>query len=332
MHSVTAIPHDVDEPTVQVHATEVNRSADRIGTVTIQVAGGVGGLGEIWESRTRSNAHEHGRSVPNPLAANPLKHREYAVAGLLPRSDRRPWHGRGRASSPRAQERAATPSTMPSRDGEDRQKCNGQESRERQTSLMTKSEPKADLLLYLQSARDALLWKLDGLSEYDIRRPLTPTGTNLLGLVKHVTGVELGYLGATFERSSGEPMPWLDDDAEPNSDYWATADESREQIIERYRRAWTHSNATIDAVPLNATGKVPWWPSDGNEVTLHHAVVRVIADTQRHAGHADILRELIDGAVGMSKGNESMTPGDSAWWENYRSRLEHVARKASHMA
>jgi hypothetical protein len=147
-----------------------------------------------------------------------------------------------------------------------------------------------------------------------------------------VTGVELGYLGATFERSSGEPMPWLDDNAEPNSDYWATADESREQIIERYRRAWTHSNATIDAVPLNATGKVPWWPSDSNEVTLHHAVVRVIADTQRHAGHADILRELIDGAVGMSKGNESMTPGDSAWWENYRNRLEHVARKASHMA
>jgi hypothetical protein len=123
------------------------------------------------------------------------------------------WTRSGFAS--RAQERAATPSTMPSRDGEDRQKCYGQESRERQTSLMTKSEPKADLLLYLQSARDALLWKLDGLSEYDIRRPLTPTGTNLLGLVKHVTGVELGYLGATFERSSGEPMPWLDDDAEP---------------------------------------------------------------------------------------------------------------------
>jgi hypothetical protein len=197
---------------------------------------------------------------------------------------------------------------------------------------MTKSDPKADLLLYLQSARDALLWKLEGLAEYDIRRPLTPTGTNLLGLVKHVTGVELGYLGATFERRSGEPMPWLDDDAEPNSDYWATADESREQIIERYHRAWTHSNATIDALPLDATGRVPWWPSDGNEVTLHHAVVRVIADTHRHAGHADIVRELLDGAVGMNNGNESMTRGDSTWWENYRGRLEHVAEEASRMA
>jgi uncharacterized damage-inducible protein DinB len=190
---------------------------------------------------------------------------------------------------------------------------------------MTKSDPKGDLLLYLQFARDALLWKLAGLSDYDIRRPLTPTGTNLLGLVKHVTGVELGYLGATFGRPSGEPLPWLEDDAEPNADMWAAADESREQIIERYRRAWAHSNAAIDALPLDATGRVPWWPSDGNEVTLHHALVRVIADTHRHAGHADIIRELIDGAVGMSEDNKSMAAGDSAWWENYRTRLERVA-------
>ena len=61
---------------------------------------------------------------------------------------------------------------------------------------MTESEPKADLRRYLRDARDALLWKLDGLSEYDVRRPLAPTGTNLLGLVKHVTGVEQGYLAA----------------------------------------------------------------------------------------------------------------------------------------
>ena len=197
---------------------------------------------------------------------------------------------------------------------------------------MTESDPKADLHLYLQFARDALLWKLEGLSEYDIRRPLTPTGTNLLGLVKHVTSVERGYFGDTFGRPSGEPLPWLGDDAEPNADMWATADESREQIVGRYRRAWAHSDATIDALALDATGRVPWWPSDGNEVTLHHALVRVIADTHRHAGHADIVRELIDGAVGMSEGNDSMAPGDSAWWEDYRSRLERVAKQASHVA
>jgi len=191
---------------------------------------------------------------------------------------------------------------------------------------MTESDPKADLHFYLQSARDALLWKLEGLSEYDIRRPLTPTGTNLLGLVKHVASVELGYLGDTFGRPSGEPLPWLEDGAEPNADMWAIADESREHIVGLYRRAWAHSDATIDALALDVTGKVPWWPSERNEVTLHHAVVRVIADTHRHAGHADIVRELIDGAVGMSEGNDSMAPGDSAWWENYRNRLERVAK------
>ncbi|MBT2446070.1 DinB family protein [Streptomyces sp. ISL-43] len=193
---------------------------------------------------------------------------------------------------------------------------------------MTESDPRADLHLYLQSARDALLWKIEGLSEYDARRPHTPTGTNLLGMVKHAAGVELGYLGDTFDRPSGEPLPWLDDGAEPNGDMWATADESREHIVDLYRRAWAHADATIDALPLDTVGTVPWWPSHDNKVTLHHAVVRVIADTQRHAGHADIIRELIDGAVGMNKGNNSMPPGHPSWWEDYRDRLERVAREA----
>ncbi|GAA4031462.1 MULTISPECIES: DinB family protein [Streptomyces] len=193
---------------------------------------------------------------------------------------------------------------------------------------MTASDPKADLHRYLQSARDALLWKLEGLSEYDIRRPLTPTGTNLLGLVKHVASIELGYLGDTFGRPSGEPQPWHDEGADLNADMWATADESREYIVDLYRRAWAHADATIDALELDTIGKVPWWPSERNEVTLHHAVVRVIGDAHRHAGHADILRELIDGAVGMNEGNDNMPPGDKAWWENHRSRLERVAREA----
>ncbi|MFI9045568.1 DinB family protein [Streptomyces sp. NPDC053427] len=193
---------------------------------------------------------------------------------------------------------------------------------------MTASEHKADLHFSLQSARDALLWKLDGLSEYAIRRPLTPTGTNLLGLVKHVASVELGYLGDTFGRPSGEPLPWLDDGAEPNADMWVTADESREYIVELYRRAWAHADATIDALALDTVGRVPWWPSGRDEVTLLRAVVRVTADTHRHAGQADILRELMDGAVGVNQGNDSMPPGDSAWWESYRSRLERAAREA----
>jgi uncharacterized damage-inducible protein DinB len=190
------------------------------------------------------------------------------------------------------------------------------------------SDPKADLHRYLQLAREALLWKLEGLSEYDIRRPMVPTGTNLLGLVKHVASVELGYFGDTFGRPSDEALPWLEDGAEPNADMWATADESREQIVGLYHRAWAHSDATIDTLALDAIGSVPWWPDDRSEVTLHRILVHMIAETDRHAGQADIVRELIDGSAGLRDGNDNMAPGDPAWWDGYRSRLERVAREA----
>ncbi|MGE5826794.1 MAG: DUF664 domain-containing protein, partial [Micromonosporaceae bacterium] len=101
---------------------------------------------------------------------------------------------------------------------------------------MSGSDPKAELRRYLQLVRDALVWKLDGLSEYDVRRPLVPTGTNLLGIVKHVASVETGYFGATFGRPFGEPLPWLGEEAEPNADMWATAEESRHEIIAFYHR------------------------------------------------------------------------------------------------
>jgi len=193
---------------------------------------------------------------------------------------------------------------------------------------MTESDPKADLRRYLQAAREALVWKLEGLSEYDARRPMVPTGTNLLGLVKHVASVEAGYFGETFGRPFPEPLPWLDEGAEPNADMWATAEESREQIVGLYHRVWAHSDATIDALALDAVGKVPWWPRERREVTLQRILAHMIAETHRHAGHADIVRELIDGAVGLREGNDNMAPGDQAWWERYRSRLEHAAREA----
>jgi uncharacterized damage-inducible protein DinB len=193
---------------------------------------------------------------------------------------------------------------------------------------MTASDPKADLHRYLQDAREALLWKLDGLTEYDIRRPLVPTGTNLLGLVKHVASVELGYFGDCFGRPYDEPLPWLEDDAEPNADMWAAPGETREQITGLYRRAWAHSDTTIGALALDATGHVPWWPASRSEVTLHKILVHMIAETDRHAGQADIVRELIDGSAGLREGNDNMAPGDKAWWEDYRNRLEQAARGA----
>lgn len=197
--------------------------------------------------------------------------------------------------------------------------------------VMMDHDAKADLLRYLQEARDSLVWKVDGLGEYDIRRPLTPTGTNLLGLVKHLSGVELGYFGDTFGRPFFDKEPpawWYTEDAELNADMWATPQESREQIVDLYRRAWEHANATIDALTLDAVGRIPWWPEERGEVTLHHVIVRVLAETHRHAGHADIVRELVDGSVGEKKGNGNIPEGGRAEWERYRDRLERAAREA----
>ncbi|MCC6495747.1 MAG: DinB family protein [Propionibacteriaceae bacterium] len=190
-------------------------------------------------------------------------------------------------------------------------------------------EPKELLQHYLQTARDAMLWKLDGLSAYDARRPLVPTGTNLLGLVKHLAGVEFGYFGEVFGRPVADPPDWLDAmDDEPNADLYATASESVESIVALYRRAWAHTDATVAELPLDAVGSVPWWHPDRREVSLEQILVHVIAETHRHAGHADLVRELVDGAVGWRAGNSNLPEGDADWWSAYRDRLEQLAREA----
>lgn len=194
---------------------------------------------------------------------------------------------------------------------------------------MTNDDKKATLHRYLQQAREALLWKLEGLSEYDVRRPLVPTGTNLLGLVKHLASVELGYLGDVFGRPSGEALPWFDDGAEPDADLWATPEETREGIVALYRRAWAHGDATVGALTLEDTGRVPWWPEGRDQVTLHQILVHLVAETNRHAGHADIVRELIDGAAGLYASNDNLAEGDAARWGEHRRRVEDAARQVA---
>jgi len=83
-----------------------------------------------------------------------------------------------------------------------------------------------------------------------------------------------------------------------------------------------------DALELDAVGRVPWWPAGHDEVTLHRILIHVIAETDRHAGHADIVRELIDGAAGLRQDNDNLAPGDETWWQTYRDRLERVAQEA----
>lgn len=176
---------------------------------------------------------------------------------------------------------------------------------------------------YLQQGRDALLWKLEGVGEYDARRPLTPTGSNLLGIVKHTASVEAGYLGDCFGRPFEQAFPWFGDDAEDNADMWATADESRESIVDLYHRVWRHSDATIAALDEDAPGFVPWWPA--GDVTLQQVLVHVIAETQRHAGHMDILREMVDGLAGWRPGNDNLPPDID--WAGYRARLQETAER-----
>ena len=186
---------------------------------------------------------------------------------------------------------------------------------------------KQDLHRYLQEGRQALLWKLEGLSEYDVRRPLVRSGTNLLGVVKHVAWVESGYFGATFDRPFPEPVTWSE--SEPNSDMWARADESRESITSLYQRVWAHSDQTIAELDLDAVGRVPWWPEGRDQVSLHRILVHMTTETHRHAGHADIVRELIDGSLGLLARSPNLPDQDEEWWADYREVFEQAARRAA---
>jgi uncharacterized damage-inducible protein DinB len=195
-------------------------------------------------------------------------------------------------------------------------------------SVVLMNDAKQTLKRYLQLQREAMLFKLEGLSEREIRMPMTPTGANLLGLVKHLGSVESGYFGETFGRPSGESLPWLDDDAEPNADMWATAEQSREWVVDFYRRVWAHSDDTIDALELDSPGRVPWWPGERGNVTLHQILVHMTAETARHAGQADIVRELIDGSAGLRADNSNLPDRDAEWWNSYVAELRRVAEQA----
>ncbi|HET9168911.1 MAG TPA: DinB family protein [Actinospica sp.] len=185
---------------------------------------------------------------------------------------------------------------------------------------------KSTLQRYLVSIREALLWKLDGLSPYDARRPLTPTGTNLLGLVKHVAYVSAGYLGDCFDRPFGEPYPWDEGDEEDNLDLWVPAEESTEQILALYARVWKHADATIEALDLDSPGLVPWWSEERRHVTLQQILIHLIAEINRHAGQADILREQLDDSVGLKEGVSNIPEHDADWWRAYVARIEEAAK------
>ncbi|WP_432121105.1 DinB family protein [Streptomyces sp. S1] len=177
----------------------------------------------------------------------------------------------------------------------------------------------------LRRDREALLWKLDGLSAYDARRPLTATGTNLLGLVKHVATVEARYFGEVFGRPSPEPLPqWQDSDG---GDLWAAENETLDEIVGFYRRTWEHSDATIDELALDTPGHVPWWPEPYTDTNLFAVMVHVLGESVRHTGHADILREGLDGRTGLRPEHEKQIDEEAR--TAYRAKIEQAARTAA---
>lgn len=180
---------------------------------------------------------------------------------------------------------------------------------------------KAELHGNLQASRAELLSKLDDLGEYDRRRPMTPTGTNLLGLVKHLAGLEYGYLGEPFGCPAPETLPWVEDGSVwQGADMWATPEESSEFIIGLYGRACAHADGVIATLELGARGSVAHWLEDRRETTLGVLLIRMVAETAQHAGHADIVRELIDG-----KGGPDQDSIDESSWREYLAQVQAAA-------
>lgn len=189
---------------------------------------------------------------------------------------------------------------------------------------------KATLLAYLHRTRTAILWKLEGLDERQVRLPHTQTGLNLLGIVKHCLNVEVGYFGATFGRAWPTPEEIVAEeryDEDPQADWYATEDETRDGVIDLARRVAAFADETIASLPLDAPGRVPWWPEERASVTLQQVIVHVLVDLSRHAGHADVVREKIDGKVGMLPNASNVDEGID--WTAYRSKLTGIAIASS---
>ncbi len=189
-------------------------------------------------------------------------------------------------------------------------------------------EAKHDLVAALGRLNEAVLAKLDGVGEYDLRRPMTPTGTNLLGVVKHLASVQAGYFGDVFGRPWPEPMPWIEAGSTINADMFATADESSAWVRDFYRRTWAHAVDTFAVTDLDDTGTVDWWPEDRRHPTLRAILIHMTVETARHAGHLDIVREAIDGRVGRYAGDASVIGDDEIDWAAYVAEVEAAAGQA----
>lgn len=148
---------------------------------------------------------------------------------------------------------------------------------------------------FLDYHRATLLWKVDGLTDADLRRVMTPSGLTLLGMVKHLAYVERWWFQAVF---AGEVVsfPWTD--ADPDADWRVESDETVAAILDLYRTEVARSRTITNAANLDDLARRPQtWPVGGAQ-TLRWIMLHMIEETARHNGHADLMREAIDGATG----------------------------------
>jgi len=140
------------------------------------------------------------------------------------------------------------------------------------------------LLALLQFQRDSLIRKVDGVDEVAARRSPVASGTTLLWLLKHLAQAEIRWVVIRFAALDASPP---DDAVQP--------DDTAASVIAAYRAA----SAQADAIARTAGLDEPCRRTDGAEpVNLRWVLAHLLEETARHAGHADILRELIDGSTG----------------------------------
>jgi uncharacterized damage-inducible protein DinB len=146
---------------------------------------------------------------------------------------------------------------------------------------------------FLDHYRATILAVCDGLSEQDLRRPMVPSGTSLLGMIKHLAYVERGWFQETI---AGEKVDYPLDVDDPDADFRLAPGESPQSVFDLYRAECARSREILASVSLDAHAKGQERIADYN---VRWIVVHMIEETARHAGHADILREQIDGATGF---------------------------------
>jgi hypothetical protein len=182
---------------------------------------------------------------------------------------------------------------------------------------------KARLHDSLRGARATTLSKYEGLTEYDLRRPLTPTGSNLLGILRHLGGIEHAYLCEAFDRAlPPPPMPadW-DEELWHNGDMWVRPTESSAGVLDWYRAACERADETIQMLDFDSPGEVAHWEVGNRSTTLGDMMVIVLGEECRHGGHIDVVRELIDGRAGA----DHAAFGDPDKWRAYVAKVQAAA-------